>query len=168
MNYKYLSKYHHLYRLSIGGDSKAHVEKLAIAYANRHYIYVIIPGADELKKLDIGFSIYCSRPNVFMSLDPIVQNSIIGMIEKATQSKAFYFILDDPKPLKEFADGISSTSLRRQYLEREKELTLKKLQGCKKQWDAANSELARLNYELSKLQKDTKESTGLPEGVTLG
>lgn len=168
MNYKYLSKYHHIYRLSVGGDSKAHVEKLSIAYANQHYIYVIIPGAYELKRLDIGFSPYCTRPDVFMSLDPIIQNSIVGMIEKAKQMKTFYFILDDPEPLKEFAKGISSTSLRRQYLESEKELALKKLQGCKRQWDAANSELAQLNYELSKLPKETKESAGIPEGVTLG
>ena len=168
MNYKYLNKYHHIYRLSVGGDSKAHVEKLAIAYANRHYIYVIIPGADELKRLDISSGLYYGRPEVFMSLDPIVQNSIVDMIEKAKQSKAFYFILNDPEPLKEFANGISSTSLRRQYLENEKELATKKLQDCKRQWDAANSELARLNYELSKLQKETKESAGFPEGVTLG
>lgn len=171
MNYKYLSKYHHIYRLSIGGDLKTHLEKFAIAYSNKHYVYIVVPGCDELERAILEPAMYEHRA-VFTEFNEEIANRIsIRIMERIKQNCYrpfyYYFILDDISPVEEFAKRLCVRDLRKAYLEQEiKDLTERKERFVKLKKDA-EYEIANLTLALEKLE-ETKESAGLPEGVTLG
>lgn len=144
MNYKHLGKYHYIYRLSIGGDWKAHVEKLPIAYSNKNYIYVITPGSDELTRIDIS-----DRSRFFEKIDDTTmirlvdseQRRINRIINRYSVSPAFYyFLIDNPDELTEFASKITST-----YLV-EKQLLIKK--------DELLNDISRMRNQLSMKEKE--------------
>ena len=59
---------------ALTGDVLQHVEKLPIAYSNRHYIFVIVPGDDDLHKAvlnPVGFE----SQNVFDLVDEKIEES---------------------------------------------------------------------------------------------
>ena len=159
MYYKYLSKYHYLYRLSVSGKSSASIEKLPIAYSNKLYIYVITPGSYELLRIGVGGDIY-------MSVDPITQTKIIDRIEKSRNfnTKYFYFILDNPAQLVEFAEGIRSSVLRKQFLKNEEKRLTSTMKDYYAKIENTKREYEKTKYELATLQKD---ENSLPEGVTI-
>ena len=116
MNYKHLSKYHHIYRLSIGGDMKAHLEKFPIAYSNKHYIYIIIPGSDELVKATLEPATYEHRA-VFTEFNEEIAKRISATAAERIKEGCYwpfvcFFILDDVFPLKEFAERLCAHDLR--------------------------------------------------------
>ena len=161
MNYKFLSKYHYIYRLSFGGDKKSHVEKFPIAYSNQHYIYVIEPGSDELKKLFLVPTWKWGHGEVYTSVDSEVCDQIIKYISNQADRASnyrfvlrdFWFLIDDPEPLKEFANHISAVNLMKCYLLIEKEKKEKELSRIEENSKQTKSELAAINYKLSKLEE---------------
>lgn len=162
MNYKHLSKYHYIYRLSFGGDRKTHVEKFPIAYSNQHYIYIIEPGADELRKLILVPTWEWGHGEVYTSIDSEVCEKITEYVSNQTANRAynphfvlrdFWFLIDDPEPLKNFANHLSEVDLMKCYLLMEKDKKEKEISRIEKDRTQAKSELASINYKLSKLEK---------------
>lgn len=124
MNYKHLSKYHYIYRLYLGFDLTAHIEKLPIIYSNKHYIYVSEPGNDELTRLTFNPYSSCDAPDVMTEVNDNTRKFIGACIESILirpeikcRSRFFYFLTDDPELLNEFKNYTSVKEMRRLYLE---------------------------------------------------
>ena len=165
MNYKHLSKWHYIYRLSFGGDWKAHVEKLPIAYSNKHYIYVAVPGDDELHKIIWTPAMYESRDayeeisaqieeNIVKGLTASYGNSISYYRNKTTR----YFLLDDPTPLHEMAERLSALDLQKEYLFSLKREYERNVADVKKKLAQETVRLAAINARLDQIEK-TNEQT---------
>lgn len=150
MYYKHLSKYHYIYRLSFGGDMKAHVEKMPIAYSNSQYIYVIRPGADRLQELEL-----C---DVCKEVSETIRDKIITYLSnkiKKYQSeyhyytRDFYFLLDNSDILNDFARELEKLDFNKEYLLSEE----KRLQyGLKR----AVEESAKWRQQLDDVQRKLK------------
>ena len=163
MNYKYLSKYHYIYRLSFGADRIAHVEKLPIAYSNKHYIYVIEPGSDELIKIILE-PYDCYSPSQFRTLEEKQKQYVINDIidyfyhrEHPNYAREFFYILDDPKPLFEFAKQLSIIDLRKEYLLNKKNRFERKLKEYQEHINSYQTELNLINLELEKINSELKK-----------
>ena len=57
MNYKHLSKYHYIYRISYA-DKQVFVEHYPIVYSNNSYIFYVIPGNDIPLKVDTNKAVF--------------------------------------------------------------------------------------------------------------
>lgn len=57
MNYKHLSKYHYIYRISYA-DKQVFVEHYPIVYSNKSYIFYVIPGSDIPWKVDTNKAVF--------------------------------------------------------------------------------------------------------------
>lgn len=158
MNYKHLGKYHYLYRLSFGNDSVAHVEKFPIAYSNKHYIYVIEPGSDILTMIPFDPYDTYSSGDIYTSLDESVKNKIRLRISERSQKPSsnyltsYWFLIDDPEPLENFAKNILKFDLQKYYLNKDKEMLERRISNLKKDLDENLVKLATINHKLSKLE----------------
>ena len=158
MNYKHLSKYHYIYRLSIGGDMKAHLEKFPIAYSNKHFIYMIIPGSDELVKAILEPGIYRHR-EVFTEFNEKIANQISVRVMERIKENCYgpfgcYFILDDISPVEEFAKRLCAYDLRKAYLEKEIQDLTRRKEMWRKNKEQAEYEIANLTLTLEKLKEE--------------
>ena len=158
MNYKYLSKYHHIYRLSIGGDMKAHLEKFPIAYSNKHYIYIIIPGSDELVKATLEPAMYEHRAVFTEFNEEIAKRLSIRTMVRIKQNCYgpfdCYFILDDISPVEEFAKRLCAHDLRKAYFEKEIQDLTQRKEKWEKSKKEAEYEIANLTLALEKLKEE--------------
>ncbi len=168
MNYKYLSKYHYIYRIRLAGNLQMHVEKLPIAYSNKRYIYVIIPGDDELKQLCLTPYVYYDFRDVYTEVTDKVKEDINrklfqGIAKYGTCYAGFsmYFLLDDPTELEKIRDGINLKAYELSLLDADVVSKEKEVEQCEKSLAEAKSKLANAKYKLSKY------SEGAPEGVSL-
>ena len=57
MNYKHLSKYHYIYRISYA-NGQVFVEHYPIVYSNKSYIFYVIPGAEIPSKVDTDKAVF--------------------------------------------------------------------------------------------------------------
>lgn len=57
MNYKHLSKYHYIYRISYA-DGQVFVEHYPIVYSNKSYIFYLIPGSEIPSKVDTDKAVF--------------------------------------------------------------------------------------------------------------
>ena len=175
MNYKHLSKYHSIYRFSIGGDLIAHIEKLPIAYSNQHYIYVIQPGSDELKRLMLKpYNRYYSS-DICTEVDEKVQKDMQMRIAKGLKEYGrcwsgftAWFLLDDPTPLKDFVQNVTKNQMERAALLSDQENLQHDIWKLKLNLSHAESRLEKINQSLSALSELDNAVVTLPEGVTLG
>lgn len=172
MNYKYLSKYHHVYRLSIGGDKKAHLEKFPIAYSNKHYIYIIVPGNTELVKAVLEPGLYRYR-EIYTEFNEEIAKQISVRAMERIKERCYgpfncYFILDDISPVEEFVKTINIYELQRAYVEKEIQDLTKRKEMWEKNKKETEYEIANLTLALEKLEKNKNFDDTLPEGVTLG
>lgn len=157
MNYKYLGKYHHIYRLSIGGDLKAHVEKFPIVYANKHYIYFTVPGSYQPELATLNPENIFDRGNVYTSFDQKTTDLIKKQVGARVSGRLtgysgisnYYFLLDDPTELKTFANELSEKDLRTAYLRSE---ISRKMQSL----EELNSSVRTKKAELEVLQETLK------------
>ena len=158
MNYKYLSKYHHVYRLSIGGGTKAHLEKFPIAYSNKHYIYIIVPGSDELVKVILGPAMYEHRAVFTEFSEEIAKRISIRIMERIKENcygpLECYFILDDISPVEEFAKRLCVHDLRKAYLEKEIQDLTRRKEMWNRNKEKAEYEIANLTLTLEKLEEN--------------
>lgn len=168
MNYKHLSKYHYIYRIRLAGNLQMHVEKLPIAYSNKRYIYVIIPGDDELKQLRLTPYVYHSVSDVYTEVTDKVKEAINhklfeGISKYGTCYAGFtmYFLVDDPSELEKIRDGINLKAYELSLLDADVVSQEKEVERCQKQLAEARSKLANAKYKLSKYNE------GVPEGVSL-
>lgn len=172
MNYKHLSKFHYIYRLSIGGDRKAHLEKFPIAYSNKYYIYIIVPGNAELVKANLEPGLYRFREIYTEFNEEIAKHISVRAMERIKQ-RCYgpfncYFILDDISPLEEFVKTINIHELSRAYLEKEIQDLTKRKETLEKNKKETEYEIANLTLALEKLEENKNFNGILPEGVTLG
>lgn len=151
MNYKHLSKYHYIYRILIGGDMKAHVEKFPIAYSNKFYIYVIIHGGNDLKKLE--FNRY--RNKIYTELTESIKNSISNHIMGCSRydngAMEFWFLIDDPTPLMEYAEQITAKDITMRYLKQEKARLEVQVKNDQYGLEKHSNELIAINEKLYQL-----------------
>lgn len=174
MNYKHLSKYHSIYRFSIGGDLTAHVEKLPIAYSNQHYIYVIQPGSDELKRLTLKpYNCYDSS-DIYTEVDEKAQKAMQmrianGIKEYGRCWSGFttWFLLDDPTPLKDFIQNVAKSQTTRAALLSDQKNLQHDIWKLKFTLERAESKLEKINQSLSALTELDNAVVTLPEGVSL-
>ncbi len=160
MNYKHLSKWHYIYRLSFGGDWKAHIEKLAIAYSNKHYIYVVVPGDDELHKIILTPAMYERRDAYEEISNQIEDNITQNLVSSYGNGKTCYyrtnitryFLLDDPAPLQEMAERLSKLDLQKEYLLSLKRQHERYIDDAEKKVKQEKVLLAAVNARLSKLE----------------
>lgn len=170
MNYKYLNKYHHIYRLSIGGDRKAHLEKFPIAYSNKYYVYFIVPGNAKLVQANLEPGSYRFREIYTEFNEEITKHISVRAMERIKQ-RCYgpfncYFILDDISPVEEFVKTINIYELRQAYLEKEIQDLTKRKETLEKNKKETEYEIANLTLALEKL-KENQNPDGLPEGVIL-
>lgn len=165
MNYKHLSKWHYIYRLTFGGDWKAHVEKLPIAYSNKHYIYVAVPGDDELHKIVLTPAMYESRDAYEEVSAQIEENIVKSLASSYANRSAYYrtnntryFLLDDPAPLHEMAERLSALDLQKEYLFSLKRKCERDVADAKTKLEQETVRLAAINARLDQIGK-TNEQT---------
>lgn len=172
MNYKYLSKYHHVYRLSIGGDMKAHLERFPIAYSNKYYIYIIVPGNAELVKAVLEPGLYRYREVYTEFNEEIAKRISVRAMERIRQCCYgpfnCYFILDDISPLEEFVKTLNIHKLQRAYLEKEIQDLKTRKETLEKNKKETEYEIANLTLALKNLEENKNLDGTLPEGVSLG
>lgn len=168
MNYKHLSKYHYIYRIRLTGNLQMHVEKLPIAYSNKRYIYVIVPGDDALKQLRLVPYVYYEFSDVYTEVTDKVKETINrklfqGIANYGTCYAGFtmYFLVDDPSELEKIRDCINLRAYELSLLDADVVSQEKEVERCQKQLAEARSKLANAKYKLSKY------SEGVPEGVSL-
>lgn len=175
MNYKHLSKYHSIYRFSIDGDLKAHIEKLPIAYSNQHYIYVIQPGSDELTRLTLKpYSCY-DRSDVHTEINEEIQKKIRMHVTRNLREYGTgwggthaWFLLDDPKPLQDFAEKFLDAQIEKEDLLDKKEKAQREVERLTSALRRAKNDLNKIDDALSSLSDMVDPDSALPEGVTLG
>ena len=163
MNYKYLSKYHYIYRLSFGGDQKAHIEKIPIAYSNKRYIYVIEPGCDCLKQLTLTSATSYYRGDIFVEINDTVKENISRYLLSRYRDftarygvysfASFWFLLDDPKPLEEMAIKFQNYDLKKLYWTTEKKRLEIALTSAERKVREATDELERAKLRLAELER---------------
>lgn len=168
MNYKHLSKYHYIYRIRLTGNLQMHVEKLPIAYSNKRYIYVIIPGDDALKQLNLVPYAYYEFSDVYTEVTDKVKDTINrklfeGISKYGTCYAGFsmYFLVDDPSELEKIRDGINLKVYELSLLDADVVSREKDVERCEKALAEAKSKLANSRYKLAKYNE------GVPEGVSL-
>ena len=159
MNYKHLGKYHHIYRLLIGGDLKAHVEKFPIVYSNKHYIYFTVPGDPELHKSVLDSAGYArdtfdglDESRIYKIKDHICRCFVDRRYGYYT-SIIYYFLLDDPTELQALADDISKHDLIKMYLEGEKKRSKERIDDFEANVRAEKEKLRKIEEQLKNLEE---------------
>lgn len=165
MNYKYLSKYHYIYRLSFGGDQKAHIEKIPIAYSNKRYVYVIEPGCDCLKQLTLTPASSYYHGDIFVEINDTVKETISNYLLSRYRDfterygvysfAPFWFLLDDPKPLEEMAMEFQNYDIKKLYLTTEKKRLETALIAANRKVREATTELERVKLRLAELENES-------------
>lgn len=162
MNYKYLSKYHYIYRLSFGGDRKAHIEKIPIAYSNKRYVYVIEPGSDCLRQLTLTPAASYYHGDIFVEINDAIKETISNYLLSRYRDfnqfgywsfANFWFLLDDPKPLEEMAMKFQNYDLKKLYWTTEKKRLETALTAANRKVQEATAELERVKLRLVELER---------------
>lgn len=162
MNYKYLSKYHYIYRLSFGGDQKAHIEKIPIAYSNKRYVYVIEPGSNCLKQLTLTPESSYYRGDIFIEINDAVKERISKYLLSRYRDfyqfgywsfANFWFLLDDPKPLEEMAMKFQNYDLKKLYWTAEEKRLETALTSAERKVREATTELERVKLRVIELER---------------
>lgn len=168
MNYKHLSKYHYIYRIRLTGNLQMHVEKLPIAYSNKRYIYVIIPGEDALERLSLLPYTHYDISDVYTEVTDKVKEAINrklfqGISDYGTCYAGFsmYFLIDDPEELEKIRTGINLKAYELSLLDSDVVSREKDVKRCEANLTEAKRKLAEAKYKLLKF------SNGIPEGVSL-
>ena len=80
---EFLSKKKYIYEVMSFPDGRISIERRAIAYSNQHYIYVIVPGNDELVK------VYFSNIRDSEDMETVLDNLFLA--KKRNWSTSSYF-----------------------------------------------------------------------------
>ena len=156
MNYKYLSKYHYIYRLSLCDDHTAHIEKFPIAYSNKTYLYVIESGNPELRKLTLTpTSAYC-HGNIYVEVNDKVKSEISNRLNSSYRYARVlwcWFLVDNLEPLKELIDEFQNKTLQKLYLEKERDRLDLLVRNAKFDLDKKTEELENVIARIEKLEK---------------
>lgn len=168
MNYKHLSKYHYIYRVRLTGNIQMHVEKLPIAYSNKRYIYVIVPGQDTLERLILQPYTPYDVSDVHTEITDKAKEAINrklfqGISNYGTCYAGFtmYFLIDDPTELEKIRTNINLKAYELSLLDADVVSKEKDVEQCEKALAEAKSKLANAKYKLSKYNE------GVSEGVSL-
>ena len=109
MNYKYLGKYHYIYRLTFSSSGVANVEKFPIVYSNKRYVYIKQAGSYELIHLCLS-SYYSYDRQINTEFN---EKAIESIVKRASESFShgygsgtWWFLLDDNKELIEWARNV--------------------------------------------------------------
>lgn len=162
MNYKHLGKYHYIYRLTFGGDQKAHIEKIPIAYSNKRYVCIIEPGCDCLKQLTLTPTASYYHGDIFVEINDMVKETIsrylLSRYRDFTERYGvysfapFWFLLNDPKPLEEMAMEFQNYDIKKLYLTTEKKRLEIELISAERKVREAITELERVKLRLAELE----------------
>ena len=156
MNYKYLSKYHYIYRLSFHDNYTAHIEKCPIAYANKTYMYIIEPGNPELRKLTLTSTAAHYHGDIYTEVNDKVKGEIANRLNSQYRCSQLlrWFLVDDLEPLKELIDEFQHKTLQKLYLERERERLDLSMRNAKFDLDKKIKELESVNQKLAELERE--------------
>lgn len=174
MNYKHLSKYHSIYRFMVDDNLKVHIEKFPIAYSNQHYIYVIQPGSDKLNQLTLKPYTCYDRSDIHTEINDEIQKKIrmrvaenlkmYGMGRGGTHG---WFLLDDPKPLRDFAEKFLDAQTVKEDLFDKKEKAQREVENLARRLQWAKNDLNKIEEAISSLSDIVDPDSALPEGVSL-
>lgn len=157
MNYKHLGKYHYIYRLSFGGDTRIHIEKLPIAYSNQHYVYAIEPGVYELTKLTLRPFAFYDHGDIYTDTSEKTEEKIVTYLSSVAKdgykcfNRKFYFLIDDPAELDALGERIGRVNLLRAWLTSEAVRIQNTIESQEKETQKWRSKLANLNYRIHKI-----------------
>lgn len=154
MNYKYLSKYHYIYRLSFHNDYTAHIEKFPIAYANKTYVYIIEPGNPELRKLTLTpTAAYCCG-DIYTEVNDKVKGEISKRLDSNYRCPKVlcWFLVDDLEPLKELIDEFMHNTLHGLYLKNERDHLDLAVRNAKFDLEKKIKELESINRQIENLK----------------
>lgn len=175
MNYKHLSKYHSIYRFMVDDNLKVHIEKFPIAYSNQHYIYVIQPGSDELKRLTLKPYSCFDRSDIRTEINDEIQKKIRMRVARNLREYGTgfgvtraWFLLDDPKPLQDFAEKFLDMQLEKEDLLDKKEKAQREVEYLASRLQRAKNDLNKIEEAISSLSDIVDPDSALPEGVSLG
>lgn len=158
MNYKYLSKYHYIYRVSFHDDYTAHIEKFPIAYANKIYMYIIEPGNPELRKLTLTPTARYYHGDIYTEVNDKVKSEIANRLNSRYRCSQLWrwFLVDDLALLKELIDELQHKTLQKLYLERELERLDLSVRNMKYDLEKKSKELENINQQLVDLEASGK------------
>lgn len=156
MNYKYLSKYHYIYRLSFHDDYTVHIEKFPIAYANKTYVYIIEPGNPELRKLTLTPTAAYCHGDIYTEVNDKVKGEISNRLNSNYRYSQVlcWFLVDDLEPLKELIDEFKHKTLHELYLKKERDRLDLTVRNAKFYLDERTKELESVNQKLAKLERE--------------
>ena len=154
MNYKYLSKYHYIYRLSFHDDT-AHIEKIPIVYANKTYLYVIEPGNPELRKLTLTPTVTYYHGDIYTEVNDKVKGEISNRLNSSYRYPCVlcWFLVDNLEPLKELIDEFQNKTLQKLYLEKERNRLDLSVRNMKYDLDKKTEELENVIARIEKLEE---------------
>lgn len=159
MNYKYLSKYHYIYRLSFHDDYTVHIEKLPIAYANKTYVYIIEPGNPELRKLTLTPTVAYFHGDIYTEVNDKVKSEISNRLysrynySQVVNVYLCWFLVDDIEPLHKLIDEYQHKTLQKLYLENKRDRLDLAVRNAKFDLDKKTGELENVNQKLAELNK---------------
>lgn len=151
MNYKYLSKYHYIYRLSFHDNYTAHIEKCPIAYANKTYIYIIEPGNPELRKLTLPPTAAYYHGDIYTEVNDKVKGEIANRLNSSYRYSRVlcWFLVDDTEPLRELIDEFQNKTLQKLYLENERDRLNLSVRNAKFDLDKKTEELEKIKRKIA-------------------
>lgn len=155
MNYKYLSKYHYIYRLSFHDDYTVHIEKFPIAYANKNYVYIIEPGNPELRRLTLTPTVAYCHGDIYTEVNDKVKSEISDRLNSSYHCSRLlcWFLVDDLEPLKELIDEFQHKILQKVHLEKERDRLDLTVRNAKFYLDERTKELESVNQKLAELER---------------
>lgn len=156
MNYKYLSKYHYIYRLSFHADYTAHIEKIPIAYANKTYVYVIEPGNPELRRLYLTSTVPHGHGDIYTEVNDEITKKISIRLNSTKYSNtqiSCWFLVDNLEPLKKLIEEFRHKTLNKLCLEKERDDLVLSVRNMKFWLDKRTEELESINRKLAELNK---------------
>ena len=153
MNFKYLSKYHYIYRLSFHDDYTAHIEKFPIAYANKTYMYIIEAGNPALRKLNLTPTAAYFHGDIYTEVNDKVKVEIANLLNSrhSYSRVCCWFLVDDLEPLHELINEFHNKSLRKLYLKQERDRLGLSVRNAKFDLEKRTKELESINQQLSQL-----------------
>ena len=155
MNYKYLGKYHYIYRLWFMASGQAVLEKIPIVYSNKYYVYVKGPGTYELNKLALETDSPYISGDIYTEFSDVLVKKIR---DKATDSfrsgygtGQWWFLLDDISPLKNWAESVKF-DFKKINLENEIEQCERRKERALNEYKKASAELTEYELRLRNLE----------------
>lgn len=156
MNYKYLNKYHYIYRLSFNDDYTAHIEKIPIVYANKTYLYVIEPGDPELRRLTLTPTVAYCHGDIYTEVSNKVKSEIADRLNSHYRYSQFlcWFLVDNLEALHELIDEFQHKTLQKLYLEKERDRLDLSVKNMKYDLEKKAKELESVNRQLVELENE--------------